>query len=108
MARRSGLGRGLGALIPNEVVGDRTSALLEIPITSIRPNSHQPRNHFDEESLSSLTASVRELGVLQPVLVRSVGEDAYELIAGERRWRLANDREEGARPGGRFRSCRGR
>jgi ParB family transcriptional regulator, chromosome partitioning protein len=89
VARRSGLGRGLGALIPNEVVGDRSSALLEIPITSIRPNAHQPRTHFDEESLSSLTASISELGVLQPVLVRSVGEDQYELIAGERRWRAA-------------------
>ena len=81
MARRSGLGRGLGALIPNEVVGDRKSALIEIPITSIRPNSHQPRNHFDEESLSSLTASVRELGVLQPVLVRSFGAIAGVILA---------------------------
>jgi len=89
VARRSGLGRGLGALIPNEVIGDRSSALLEIPITSIRPNAHQPRTHFDEESLSALTASIRELGVLQPVLVRSAGEDQYELIAGERRWRAA-------------------
>src|SRR3984893_10353321 len=89
VARRSGLGRGLGALIPNEVVGDRSSALLEIPITSIRPTAHQPRTHFDEESLSSLTASINELGVLQPVLVRSVGADQYELIAGERRWRAA-------------------
>jgi ParB family chromosome partitioning protein len=89
VARRSGLGRGLGALIPNEVVGDRSSALLEIPITSIKPNAHQPRTHFDEESLSSLTASINELGVLQPVLVRSIGEDQYELIAGERRWRAA-------------------
>jgi ParB family chromosome partitioning protein len=83
------LGRGLGALIPNEVVGDRSSALLEIPITSIRPNVHQPRTHFDEESLSALTASINELGVLQPVLVRLVGDDQYELIAGERRWRAA-------------------
>jgi ParB family chromosome partitioning protein len=89
VARRSGLGRGLGALIPNEVIGDRTSALLEIPITSIRPNAHQPRTHFDEESMASLTASITELGVLQPVLVRSVGEDQYQLIAGERRWRAA-------------------
>jgi ParB family transcriptional regulator, chromosome partitioning protein len=89
VARRSGLGRGLGALIPNEVIGDRTSALLEIPITSIRANAHQPRTHFDEESLASLTASISELGVLQPVLVRSVGPDQYELIAGERRWRAA-------------------
>jgi ParB family transcriptional regulator, chromosome partitioning protein len=89
VARRSGLGRGLGALIPNEVVGDRSSSLLDIPIAKIRPNQHQPRTRFDEESLASLTASVRELGVLQPVLVRQIGEEDYELIAGERRWRAA-------------------
>lgn len=89
MARRSGLGRGLGALIPNEVMGDRSSALLEIPVTSIKPNPHQPRGHFDEETLGSLTASVREIGVLQPILVRQVGDGDYELVAGERRWRAA-------------------
>jgi ParB family chromosome partitioning protein len=89
VARRSGLGRGLGALIPNEVVGDRSSALLEIPVVAIRPNPHQPRKSFDEEAMASLTASIREVGVLQPVLVRAIGEDAYELIAGERRWRAA-------------------
>ena len=89
MARRSGLGKGLGALIPTEVTGDRTSALAELPIGSVKPNSFQPRRLFDEESLADLTASVRELGVLQPVLVRPVGEGEYELIAGERRWRAA-------------------
>ncbi len=89
MARRSGLGRGLGALIPTEVVGDRTSALVDIPVVAIRANPHQPRTSFDEESLASLAASVREVGVLQPVLVRQTGEGAYELIAGERRWRAA-------------------
>jgi ParB family transcriptional regulator, chromosome partitioning protein len=89
VARRSGLGRGLGALIPTEVVGDRTSALLDIPVVAIRANPHQPRTSFDEESLASLAASVREVGVLQPVLVRQTGEGAYELIAGERRWRAA-------------------
>jgi ParB family transcriptional regulator, chromosome partitioning protein len=89
VARRSGLGRGLGALIPNEVVGDRKSSLLEIPIANIRPNQHQPRTHFDEESLASLTGSIRELGVLQPVLVRERGNEQYELVAGERRWRAA-------------------
>lgn len=91
MARRSGLGRGLGALIPPEskaAVG-RTDALREVPVTSISASSFQPRRHFDEESLATLTASVRELGVLQPVLVRPAGEGAYELIAGERRWRAA-------------------
>ncbi|HUJ63909.1 MAG TPA: ParB/RepB/Spo0J family partition protein [Acidimicrobiales bacterium] len=90
MARRSGLGRGLGALIPTEVVvGDRPSALLDVPVVAIRANPHQPRTSFDEESLAALTASVREVGVLQPVLVRQTGEGAYELIAGERRWRAA-------------------
>ena len=89
MARRSGLGKGLGALIPTEVREDRSSALAEIPIGSVRPNSFQPRRAFDEESLADLTASVRELGVLQPILVRPAGDDGFELIAGERRWRAA-------------------
>jgi ParB family chromosome partitioning protein len=89
VARRSGLGRGLGALIPSEVSGDRGSALLDVPVSRIVPSSFQPRKHFDEESLASLTASVRELGVLQPVLVRPGVDDTFELIAGERRWRAA-------------------
>jgi ParB family chromosome partitioning protein len=89
VARRSGLGRGLGSLIPTEVVGDKYSALLEIPVASIRPNTNQPRSMFDEESLAALTASVREVGILQPILVRTVGDSTYELIAGERRWRAA-------------------
>lgn len=90
MARRSGLGRGLGALIPPEAKGSPTGdGLREVPVTSITANSFQPRRHFDEEALASLTASVRELGVLQPILVRPAGEGAYELIAGERRWRAA-------------------
>jgi ParB family chromosome partitioning protein len=71
------------------VVGDKSSALLEIPIVAIRPNPHQPRTSFDEEAMAALTASIREVGVLQPVLVRTVAEDTYELIAGERRWRAA-------------------
>jgi ParB family chromosome partitioning protein len=79
----------LGALIPNEVVGDKTSALLDIPVVAIRANPHQPRTSFDEEGLASLTASIREVGVLQPVLVRAVADSVYELIAGERRWRAA-------------------
>lgn len=89
MARRSGLGKGLGALIPTEVMGDRSSALLDIPVADIQPNPHQPRSVFDEESLVALTASIREVGVLQPILVRATEETGYELIAGERRWRAA-------------------
>jgi ParB family chromosome partitioning protein len=84
------LGRGLGALIPSESVSDTPgSALQEVPTNAIVPNRFQPRAHFEEESLSSLTASVRELGVLQPVLVRRGAEGTFELIAGERRWRAA-------------------
>ena len=89
MARRSGLGKGLGALIPTEVVADRDSALIEIPVDQIVPNAYQPRSQFDEENLSSLTASIRELGVLQPILVRPNESGSYELIAGERRWRAS-------------------
>ena len=88
MARRSGLGRGLGALIPTDVLRDR-GALMELSVTAVRPNPRQPRSHFDEDGLASLTASVREIGVLQPILVRRTDEDEYELIAGERRWRAA-------------------
>ncbi len=89
MARRSGLGRGLGALIPTEVTNEGTAALLELPVGAVSSNNFQPRRHFDEEALASLTASVRELGVLQPILVRPLEEGRYELIAGERRWRAA-------------------
>lgn len=89
MARRSGLGRGLGALIPTDITGEAGSALREVPVESIAPNPHQPRAYFDEEALATLTASVAELGVLQPILVRELSEDRFELIAGERRWRAA-------------------
>lgn len=89
MGRRSGLGRGLGALIPTDITGEAGSALREVPVESIEPNPHQPRAYFDEEALASLTASVAELGVLQPILVREKGNDRFELIAGERRWRAA-------------------
>jgi len=86
--RRSGLGRGLGALIP-PASGEAHALYREVPVASVSANQFQPRSRFDEEALSALVASVRELGVLQPILVREVAEDAYELIAGERRWRAA-------------------
>ena len=89
MARRSGLGKGLGSLIPPGSVEDETAGFREVPVSSISPNPRQPRTTFDEESLASLAASVREVGVLQPLLVRAAGEGRYELIAGERRWRAA-------------------
>jgi ParB family transcriptional regulator, chromosome partitioning protein len=89
--RRSGLGKGLGALIPQDVTGGANAhpAVREVPISQIEPSALQPRNHFDEETLAGLTASIRELGVLQPILVRELEPDRYGLIAGERRWRAA-------------------
>lgn len=87
--RRGGLGKGLGALIPTEGVGDRDSIFRSLPIGCIRPNPYQPRTNLDEEALAGLAASIATLGVLQPVLVRPVGDDQFELIAGERRWRAA-------------------
>ena len=87
--RPSGLGRGLGALIPSDIVITEDEATFQtVPVSAIHPNQYQPRDHFDEQALESLTNSVRELGVLQPLLVRPDG-DRYELIAGERRWRAA-------------------
>lgn len=88
MERQGGLGRGLGSLIPSDVTDDSDATYQTVAVSAIRPNEYQPREHFDEASLDSLTNSVRELGVLQPLLVRIDG-DGYELIAGERRWRAA-------------------
>ncbi|MBA2607554.1 MAG: ParB/RepB/Spo0J family partition protein [Actinobacteria bacterium] len=89
VARPSGLGRGLSALIPTDVTVDRGASLIDVAVDHVEPNRLQPRKHFDEESLASLTASVRESGVLQPILVRAIEGGRYELIAGERRWRAA-------------------
>lgn len=88
MTRRSGLGRGLDALLPPgaEPAGD--DGFVRAPVASIDPNPKQPRTEFDDERAAELTASVRELGILQPLLVRRKG-DRFELIAGERRLRAA-------------------
>jgi ParB family chromosome partitioning protein len=84
------LGKGLGALIPTGATETEEDAQLrELPISQIEPNRYQPRAYFDEEQLVSLAASIRAVGVLQPVLVRPAGPDRFELIAGERRWRAA-------------------
>lgn len=85
--RRSGLGKGLGSLIPADVEVDRGS-FRELNVDEVVPNRYQPRDHFDEELLSSLAASIAEVGVIQPIVVRELS-DGYELIAGERRWRAA-------------------
>jgi ParB family chromosome partitioning protein len=99
MARKPGLGKGLGALIPEgqEIVDEveviiTQGPLRQVPVTSISPNQFQPRKAFNDESLQSLASSVRELGVLQPIIVRPLegSPGRFELIAGERRWRAAS------------------
>lgn len=82
-----GAGRGLSALIPTG--GRLGGGYREIATSSIVPNSHQPRSRFDEEPLDALADSIGRVGVLQPVLVRQVDAERFELIAGERRWRAA-------------------
>jgi ParB family chromosome partitioning protein len=84
MGARGGLGKGLGALIP---AGART--LEEISPAAITPNPRQPRKHMDEAALDTLSASIRQLGLLQPVVVRRSPDAGYELVMGERRWRAA-------------------
>jgi len=85
--KRSGLGKGLSSLIPSEgQVGG--GALRELDVEHIVPNQYQPRDYFDSEQLESLAASIAEVGVIQPIVVREAST-GYELIAGERRWRAA-------------------
>lgn len=112
---RGGLGRGLGALIPTGDAGSQEApaaaaaagpsagpsagdprlapvpgvSLLEVPVASIVPNVKQPRQAFDEEALAELKTSIQEVGVLQPIVVRELEPDKYELVMGERRWRAA-------------------
>ena len=83
--KRGGLGRGLSALIPGAT---EELGLFEVPVGAVQPNPRQPRTLFDEDALEGLTLSIREVGVLQPIVVRKT-ESGYELIAGERRLRAA-------------------
>jgi ParB family transcriptional regulator, chromosome partitioning protein len=110
--QRRGLGRGLGALIPDSTrsgeaatspavgqapIGDSAEALgevagaryEEVAVTAITPNPRQPRRSFDDEALDELAESIKQVGLLQPVVVRTVGIGRYELVMGERRWRAA-------------------
>jgi ParB family chromosome partitioning protein len=90
MSKRGGLGRGLSALIPGAPEGaDVASGFMEVPVNAIAPNPKQPRTHFDDEALAGLAASIREVGILQPLVVRRSNDGRYEVIAGERRLRAA-------------------
>ena len=91
MNPKSGLGRGLSALIGEEAVPTRgeAKATRTLPTAFLRPNRFQPRKTFAPDELHDLTESVREKGILQPILVRPLSGDSYEIVAGERRWRAA-------------------
>ncbi|HET8665127.1 MAG TPA: ParB/RepB/Spo0J family partition protein [Nocardioides sp.] len=105
--QRRGLGRGLGSLIPTAPPAEETAEgtaeeagrppapegayFAEVPIAQVSPNKVQPRQVFDEESMAELVFSIREVGLLQPVVVRRTGEESYELVMGERRWRAAQE-----------------
>lgn len=86
--KSKGLGRGLKALIPTTPEGAAEDAeIVELPLERITPSRYQARQDFDEDSIRELASSIKEHGVMQPVVVRPVGEDLYELVVGERRWR---------------------
>jgi len=86
--KKRGLGKGLGALLSDTPTPELIAQASTVPISKIQPNRYQPRTHFADEELKSLTESVRRDGVLMPILLRPHGDD-FELIAGERRWRAA-------------------
>ena len=88
-SKRAGLARGLDSLIPSTPASESENVQLQAPIGSIAPNPEQPRQEFDPEQLEELAASIREHGILQPLLVRAEQAGRYQLIAGERRWRAA-------------------
>jgi len=105
-AQKRGLGRGLGALIPTETtsvaennnvpVSENLNSVpgitfAEIELNQIKPNTKQPRQVFEEEALNELTFSIKEIGLLQPIVVRHVGNNEYEIVAGERRFRAAKN-----------------
>jgi ParB family chromosome partitioning protein len=87
--RRAGIGRGLAAILPETPADAAAGELLELPVSLIKPNPNQPRTHFDPEALKALAASIEASGMVQPLLVRPLHDGSYELVAGERRWRAA-------------------
>ena len=85
----SGLGRGLGALLGDDVMNTGTQGAMYLPISEVESNSAQPRKFFDEAALAELADSIRQHGIIQPLTVRRLSSGYYQIIAGERRWRAA-------------------
>lgn len=86
---KRGMGRGLSAILPESSSSEAVGDLRELPVSLIKPNPKQPRTHFDPDALAGLASSIESSGVVQPLLVRPLHDGSYELIAGERRWRAA-------------------
>ncbi len=89
MARNKGLGRGLDALLSGEGPTTARDALIELPPSALRPGRYQPRTQMSADAIGELAASIKAQGMIQPILARPVGDRQYEIIAGERRWRAA-------------------
>ena len=90
VVKKRGLGRGLDALLPREeTLKPAKTGIDEIPVEWIKPGKYQPRTYFADDSIAELAASIKAQGLIQPIVVRPAGENLYEIIAGERRWRAA-------------------
>jgi len=89
MTKKNALGRGLSALIEEDVTTKGSSSISEVELSKIQPNPDQPRREFDEDALSDLASSIRAIGIIQPITLRKMDDDTYQIIAGERRFRAA-------------------
>ncbi|WP_340113395.1 ParB/RepB/Spo0J family partition protein [Maribellus mangrovi] len=89
MVKRNALGRGLGALIDDAEKVQKGAGISEVGLSKIEANPFQPRSKFDEEALKELSSSIKEIGLIQPITLRKVAEDKYQIIAGERRFRAS-------------------
>ncbi|NDW10528.1 ParB/RepB/Spo0J family partition protein [Dysgonomonas sp. 520] len=90
MAKKTALGRGLDALINmDEVKTQGSSSINEIPLSKIHPNPDQPRRLFEEDALEELSASIKQVGIIQPITLRKIDDDHYQILAGERRYRAS-------------------
>lgn len=99
MSNKRGLGRGFESLIPTELIDEdfdpthqedlKISKLVELPVGDITPDESQPRQHFNEEALAELASSIKEYGVLQPIVVTKISNNLFQIVAGERRWRAS-------------------
>lgn len=89
MVKLKGLGRGLDALLASDEELAQSDALMTLKVSQLQPGKYQPRSYMDDDALQTLADSIRTQGIMQPILVRNVGADQYEIIAGERRWRAS-------------------